>query len=970
MGQNFFERTTTSTNEARICIGDLQVTPTECIHLLQTVFIKKDVINADVLYQDIIRKAENTLPKSAAKGIKDILNPLFTKCQTIFRLLISMDDGRPHAHVDWAAVEASLAVFEQEVNYLFAKYSKTIWVLGSILVPFLQAFLAEKRTKAALAVAFKEKSSKPVLYQMLLNEYNEFGISIPNVVEEANTLTGIEEAVSKEIIEKISVSEHYSQEVKEPKQAYIRDIAYLRTLKEDTLYIQERLGWKKYNLADLNNHQLGDLIAQILPKCFQSQKQHATLQLLAVLNQLYYNVSHAYLSDEDLAAILLALTQSKIELQWQLDVNSVSPKALLIYLAVLCLRGDIVHIEQASRLLDMQNEDGQQQKFLQILNIIYTEYHHPVTDKLGVFHIHKPKEDAKTYYFGSQVLQFSSHSPVNLYLAQSLLELKQQILQPFEAWHAVLSQELKQAELHSYREDLLETVEKMWISNVQNQAPYQNLKQIDHMIRQFQHRVMTKIWQRTEQSLLTDAANKVKPLTRKRMEVLHKHSAEICRNLRVRHRARYTDVLSVLQMPEDLDKCRLEARLYYDQICWTDVERTHWIQSYLKRQMLRLHRLCPTVERVSASMDQLKLFLEYFAEQKRQDKLSLELNAAIQIGMSTYRCIESIVPWAIESGMQNVVTDLSTVTNASARQILARTVLEKLNWVTHTDSVYYRWFVSNAMKNAAGKVYEAANALSVTPDNPEILQNFLTILVEQQHKLAQHWFFPWHWFWRYPDTRKVLTETLQQIRTMISLQQIPAQQLSKSEELGQCAIVLEDLRNEIQRKKIEPTQGIAWNAVMTTLEAIQNSFSGYAMLYELRSYLETQQRKFMLKQHSYFFGTRYLDHTESLLRVLDTALDKMGQNAQRLLTSPHFLQQKARQIQAKHHEFTKVTIQPGYCESQYFDIWITSSAPIADFHQDAKNIWYKRVYHAKDLFKFSHDCTLLPPNNGLTLSMV
>lgn len=972
MGTNFFEKIVSSANESSIRIRNHNFTPSDCTKLLQTIVIKKDALNAETRYRDILTRAKKKLSESAAKGLQDILDPLYTKTLAIFRSLISMEDGSPHAHADFNALDASLMAFEQEVKKLFKQYSKTIFVLQLALVPFMQSFIEDKRTKESLAVAFKEKSLKPFLYQMVVNEFEEFGITVPVVNESECKLDTIEDAVLKTVVEKISAVESTGKKTTAQEQ-HIRDLAYLRNLNGGDYYYlnsssKRNLKWEKCRLAELDTEQLLTQIQAVLRTETESpetnnavyQEQRTVLHLLAILHQIYINLSHSPLKEEDLAAILLALSQSKVELQWQLDVQQVSAPALLLYITVLCLRGDVVHIEQAERLLGLRDSAGNQQEFLRLLKIVYTEYHHELTDKLGVFHLQTPKMEAKTHYFGSQIIQFSSHPAVNSYLAQTLLELKQQILQPFDAWYAVLSQNSNQPELQQYRETLLEIVEKMWMWRVHNQSPYHHLKKIDYMIELFQQHDLPRIWQNTENKLVAwSTSQELSQNARQRINFLRMNSTKIYQDLRLKHHAHYAATLPVLDLSGDVEKHILQARLYYDQNCWSGSERMQWIQSYLKRQIIRLQRICPEVRRVSDSIEQFKIFIEYFAAQSGNHQLSVESISAVQIGMQTYRCVEAILPWAREGNIPEMITNLTAITNATARQTLAQTVMTKLNWVTNTDSFYYQWFESKTVKQAAGRIYEAAQAVVAAPENSSALQNFLSTMVEQQHRLAQDWHFPWGWFWGYQDTREILATTLEQVRTMITMQQIPAYQLQAAEEAGHCAIVLEGLRSEIQRMEIEPTKIMAWNTVLATMKTIQKSYSGFAMLYELQSYLESQRQKFLLKRYSYFYGPRYTDQTDSLLRVLEKALEQIGQDAQMALANPAFLSQKARQIQTQHHEISEVNIQPGYCETQYFDMWIRSTEPVTNFQQEAQNTWYKRFYHAKDLFAFSRETGIL-----------
>ena len=969
MTTNFFERALASGPEVKICIGNQQFSTDECIRLLQNICMRKNGAGIEVLYNNVLENAKKKLPKSASNGLSDILQPLFIKLLKFLRTLISMEEQKPHAHVNWSAMETSLNVFEQQVETLFTEYATTIWFLRPVLLPILQSSLADPRTKTSLALAFTQKSLKPVLYQMLLNEYEEFGIANIPISQAEESWQDVNATELRVVIEKIFIAEFQRPTVENNSLSYVRDLAYVQFLKDHaTFFVENKDQWNKYQLADLDNKELGSLAQRVFHGCSEVLDQRSTLQLLAILNQIYCNVSGAYLNDKDLAAILLAFSQSKIELQWQLDVHQVSPAALLLYISVLCMRGNIVHIEQAARILNLQDATRHHQQFLAILGIIYTEYQRPQIDKIGVFHCPTPKSDAKTYYFGSQIMQLSEQSPVNLYLAQTLIEIKRQILQPFDAWYAVLHDDRNVKILHQYREDLLEMVEQMWVLHVKSNGPYTHLKQIDHMIARFQHRDLPRIWRTSEDKLVTlNLISNSSNITAKRVNLLQKNSVEIYRNLKSRHHARHAHSVSAIRLPEDLDKYSLSASLHYDQSYWSDDERSHCVQMYLNRQMVKLHRLCPNVEKTSNPIDQLKIFIKHFSEQVQFAAISIELNSAIQIGVITYHCVESILPWANEDNTKAMIDTLSAVTHFTARKTLANSVLTKLSWITDSNSFYYQWFASKTIKNASRAVYEAAQTLVSAPENVDALQFFLLSLLEQQHKLAQDWHFPWHWFWRYPNTQNIIQETLQQVRKMMVLQQIPAQQLQMAEEAFHCKLILEKLQKEIKNKNIAPTQKPEWRKVLMTIETLQKSYSGYAMLYEIQAFLETQEQKFILKQHSYFFGTSYSDQTDSLIKILDTGL-KQHMDVQSLVANPIYLRQKAQQILSQEQGFSDVTILPGFCNTHYFDMWITSSEPIDDFHAEKENLWHKRFYHAKDLLKFSHACLVLPENNELRMS--
>ncbi len=965
MGSNFFEPTVSPQGETAFRVNHLQFSSDDLVKILQNILIRKEANNAEASYHVILERARSTLSKGISDGVEEIIAPLYIKFLVFFRVLISMENGSPVHHVDWDRLEASLLGIDLEIKTLFKRYSTTIWTLQHlVLIPFFQTFLADPRTKACVADSFKNQSIQPILYQMILNEHEAFGIATPHIAVEIDSVLNATEGMLLETaVERIAGLEFsVTTQLEDEARSYIRDLAYLQILSTEDFYYfnAESKTWKTCRLTELSRADLLQLLQQLLqsPSAVidEQHEQRTLLQLLAVLHALYHEITHLNLSEQEFASILLALKQSRIELQWQLDVYQTSPATMLLYMSLLCLRGDVVHIEQAERLLTLEDESASSRVFLQSLGIVYTPYLSHTIAKMGLLHIQNPKSQPNTYYFGSQVLCFGSHPALNNYFAQALLEIKQRVLQPFDTWYAVLRAEVSESNmLQKYREGLLDKVEKAWIQYVAAHAPYQHLLHVDQMIEFFQNQHLGQIWQETAQELMGWANQQtLSQTTQKRLGFLSKES----NTLVVRHPARYAAALPQLTVTSDsVGRQLLLARLSYERIYWMYVDKMQWIQAYMKRQMVHLQRLCPAIDKGLTASEQLKFLIRYLAELPR-NTFSIEAIAATTLCVNLFRCLCPILPWSAESKVQDYIAYLSQITSDAALRFLGEKVMTEFFWVTQTDSFYYQWLESNTVKQAAETVYRAAQRLSIAPANKKNLKAFLVALTEQQNLLAQkNWYVPWGWLWGYTDTREVLAMTRQQVRRMVSLQQIPVNLVQEAEESARCFGVMQDFQTAVEQLEVAPIQREAFQRVLKQIQTIQTTYSGFAKLYALRAYLETQRQKFVQTNYSCFYGPRHRDQMTTLLSILDHGLHSLGQNAQTIFADRNFLAQKAQQIQAQQAGVTDVRIHPGYGEEPFVDVWITSTEAIRDFQPDTRstNTWHKRFYHINDLCAYTRE---------------
>lgn len=955
---SFFKTSITSSGQLRITIGALQLTPSECISLLQAVLIKKDAINSEKVYNNILNQSKRVLTETGGENVRNIVQPLYGKVLGLFRLLISMEDASPLPNVDWAQVDACLIDIDANTKELFKKYSTTIWAFSYLLVPFFQGFISDPRTKKVIAEVLTKHSLQPVIGQMIANECHDCGVTVvpmPPVNSGFLSQQEVNTDLLEAVLEKISVIERIAMERSaDDSPHYIRDLAYLQALSTDDFYYQNGQAYQRCRLTALTQEQLIALMSTVMRPCEDNvASQRATLQTLAILLELYRRLTGTNLGEKDLASILLALQQSQFELQWQLDANKTSPGALLLYTSLLCLRGDVVHIEDAERLLALQNAASQSLKFLAELNIVYTECTDPSGTKIGVLHTRVPLKNPHSYYFGSQFLKFSEHPALNLYLAQTLLEMKQSVIQAFDAWYAILrNADEPSLFLQNNREGLLKNLDCSWMQFISTRLSCQNLQQIDHLIQEFQRDNLVKVWQKTEKTLSEYAAKQtLSSAASIRLDVLRTSSDAWTAQLSQQHFGRYAASLSDLSGYDEGGKYLSQARLHYDRAHLLEQKDMDWLQRYLKQRLLAIQRLCPAAKRTSVAKEQFEILIHYLGDKCGQEGLSPEWVAAMDLCVNLYHCMESILVWSDVSTVQENMGSLSKVTSDMAIQALAKTLMKRIHWVTQTDSFYYRWLESRTVKRAAHHIYDLAQKIAIEPSNKDVLKSFMQALFEQQSILSQlWWYFPFGQFFGYADLRDVRRMALQQVNQMVSLQQISVDLWQEAQEAAQSAPHMQRFDLAIFRIRVDASQSGAWQTVLQEVQAIQVNHSGFAMLYELQAYLQTQRHKFILSRPGFFYGTIQIDQIAPLLKILDRACCEIEKTTQGSITYQAFLAKKAQQVLVRNTSISSIYIQIGRLNDYFFDMRTQFKGG---------DVRCKRFYQANDLFTFARKAGVL-----------
>lgn len=956
---SFFERTATVNGKCQVKIGALQLPPQDVIILLQTILYKKNANNSNIQYRDILQKAYNVLPKSGADNVQKIVTPVYNKIEAFISLLISMEDASPNTAIEWDQVEACLTDIDTELKRLFKEYYWTIYALKPALIRFFQSFLDDLRTRSTITAAFNTHSLSPILGQLIVNEYQDHGVTLPQIVtssQDVSDVKDIDPFLLEEAWEKMKVMESVQGDQVGDAQNYYRDLDYLQVLQTEDMYYEDPHNGNLHancRLSELSCEQLSELAQKVMAQSSSPDTlstQRFTLQTLAILRELYFKITNSRLDEKQLTSILLALQNAKFELQWQLDASQTSPSALLLYISLLCLRGDIVHIEQAEQLLQLQTGQEQHLRFLQQIKIMYSPKISQVsTPSIGALHCRSLTPLAKTYYFGSQLIRFSEHPAQNLYLAQALLEMKQHMLQHFDAWYEVLWSMVppQDPSLQSYREALLVQLDQTWMRHIHDHLPLYSLQNIDQTIELFQRSVLGKIWQDTEQKLceLSSRFRASDKVAIKRLEFLRTQSNVIDEKLAIRHYGRYAESLSVLPLARERVKHTSYARLYYDRPYLTVLEQMQCIHRYMKHHLAQIQRLCPDARRVTNHSEQLEVFIQYLAEHQQRGEFSAEMVAATTRCVHLYQSVNGLIKWSNDETLLPNMGILSNVTSEHACKTLAETMMTQLDWITQTNSLYFQYLESNTVKLAAMKLHTQAQRLASDPSNQTLLTDLLQTLITQQQVLSQLWWYVhfFGWLFGYADVRVVCAQALQHLNQMIALQQIPEQVWQDAQEKALCVPFLEKFQINLGRIQICAAQLPAWQIIIEEIRAIENNTFGYARMYELRDFLRTHRQKFMTTHSSFLYGNRQVDQIDKLLRGLDQAITLIEKNTRGVLADRILLKQKSQQVQNRDEGIAKVSIQPGMMKDYFFDMWITSKQGATQF---------KRFYDTNEFFAF------------------
>ena len=968
MKQSFFEIIDCSAPKAVIQVKNLQFSSDELIKILQAIIIKKQAHNAQALFDDFFSRADKNLPKFISNPFKEIINPLTIRLLTLFGELISMENARPKSHVNWQVLDEKLLGIEGAVKELFDKNKMTIASFYTPLIYFFQSFLKKSKTKESIRACFSAKSIKPMLYQLIVNEFEECGITV-----EEGHLQEYDLNVLKTILKKISglesiLNQHFdSQEF-----SYLRDLAYLQSISTEDFHYFDAVenSWKKCILSKLSRIELIDLISLVRHPSEWNDGlgiHGNNLRLLALLVNLYSDRTKNPVSIQDMGSIMIAHKQILRECQWQIDANHISTPALLLMISLLCLSGNIVHLEQADNLLALQSKVGANWIFLKNLGINYQSYQTDSRSQIGFFCINTAKAHQNTYYFGSEIISFGRDDGLNSYLAQALLKIKRIVLQSFDSWYLRFGHLIQGSQ--SYRALLLVSIEQTWIRFHAQHLPYKNLSHADHRLAWFfQTYPLPKILQSTIEEWVKSAdligsslqtQELLKPLVEaigKTYELSTDHNLGFFypEYLQVTDQPNHVaeQLLCTFKiMPEGFAHYQLIARLHYDQISCLSSNLNPWIDEYLHRQIMTLRRLCPEAPIERNKIDQLACFIQKLAALPI-NAISSENIAAMRLSVNLFYCMESILPWSGESKLRTDIAYLTKIVSDKLLQSLGATILTELKWIETKDSFYLQWLVSNPVKRAGEAIYSAAEQLSTEPNNPTYLKNFLITIAEQQKLMHRYWFIAWIWFWGYKEIKEILVAAYVQVDKMVDLQLISGKLVQEAQEAAQSIEMIQNFHTRLKQVQVAADQQQAFQEVLRGIQLIETRYSGSAKLFELRAYIAANQQVFVKTERHYFYGARSCDQGAILINILDKGLRKLGQDTDTILINPNFLMEKAHDFKAKLSSIKNVFIYPGYVGHSFVDVWIVSDLAIRDFRTTAENIHYKRFYHANDLCNY------------------
>ena len=934
MNSTFFEKRSTEAGD-RICIHDMEWTTDQCIQILQYIVTKADALNFERSMHERMLKYANNSPTGAAE-INKRVRPLMNKMICFFSLLISMEDGSLQKEVDFAQVDRALFNISEEVKRLFKAYQIIIYATKSKLITFFQAQLQSPVLCEEVKTVFTTHDIRSFFFHMM-NQKAAMALQASSPETQSQF---VDPNTLSEVIKNINALESARIMSGSLQCSLSRDLAYLRELQQGIFYDndQQQVALSALSIPELNHRVKYQLS---LPK--GETDARVTLQLLALISEIYHRTTQRLPSDAEKRGVLLALEQPKVGLRWSLEAAGTPTAVLLLYIAILCLRGDTVYLEHPQQRLAVDQDLQTSREFLLNLQLSYEEIQGcQQLFKTSIISYSGRSLERDTYYFGFQAAPESGVHTLDAYLTQALNDIKQLILKPFDAWYTILvHQDAKM--LQTYRQTLLDTINTAWVAHIMASMPLTTLHQVDEVIALFQTQQLPKIWQNMETQLIELSREKsLREADQILVSFLSEQSDWIQTSLCSRSYPQYGSVLS--DIPGDMDpNDAVYARLYYDEVCLSQDEKLRLVQQYIKNRLLALHHLCPEVRRSASYTEQVYLYVNYLNEQAHLGS-PVRLIQATRLCVELYRCIQALLPdTSTVSSKMNHLIELSKHT---AIKSMSQTVLTRLHWVTQTNDFYVRWLERREVTGAAQKIHRMAQKVFDNPNDAIACKRLLQTLYEQHTILSQlGWYFPWGWFFGYPDTRDVLTTAIRELDESVVLGQIPVRYVQEAKEAAACAPFKTAFDIRVQQCQIDPQQAAEWQQVLSQIRRIQASDSGFGMMNELRYYLLTQRQKFVCTQHSYVYGSRQVDQVDDLLRYLKHALQKTGSlHAERLFLS------KKEQQWAKGSSMP-VVIQKRHLGRDYFDVWIQSQQPSSGFQalslEMTGRIWQQRFQTSK-----------------------
>ncbi|PJD90575.1 MAG: hypothetical protein CK424_07800 [Legionella sp.] len=902
----FFKRRTTLDGEM-IVIGDQEWTPGQCVQILQYIAKTSDALNLQQVFDGMLLKYAMN-PQAAAK-IRPFVESLMGKTIHFFSLLISMQDGSLKEQVNFEDIDHALLEIDLESKFLFQNHQRIIYFLQTRLIRFFKGYLSVPELQQEIEIIFKstDHDVRGFFHQLITL----------NAVQGLQPLSDVTQPVQFETNALNETIVHIN--ALETGDGFHRDLAYLSEVQLGSFYDHSE---QVHQLSELA---LPFLIDMVLPySCLKDQR--STLQLLALLSEIYQRITQRLPSDTDKQIVLFALAQTQQGLRWQLDAKTSTP-ALLLYVAMLCLRGDTVYLEHPQQRLAMDQSLETSRQFLLNLQLSYKEIHASQqsfkTSIISSSQSHSIGNE--THYLGFQKIPglLSSHT-LDDYLTQTLHEIKQLILRPFDAWHVILVG--KNAEVsQDFRKYLFDTLHTEWLTHIAGAMPLTTLQQVDELITLFQTQKLSQIWRSTEKQMMEFCDEQTLTEAEKvRVDFLKKQSAWIQTYLCIRPHPQYASyLLDTTIEPESND--RVKALFHYDLNYLSQDKKSQLVQDYIKNQLLVLHRLCPLVRRDVSYAQQLRLFIDYLDEHVRSDRSARLIKATI-LCVELYQSIERLLPDFAD--MFTKLQHLSNISRQSAIKSMSQTLLTCLTWSTRPTDFYVRWLERQEVIRAAQRIHRAAQKVFDTPNDSTACKLLMQTLYEQQAILSKlGWYFPFGWFFGYTDTRDIVASAISGLDEMVSLGQIPRVLMQEAKEAALCAPLVKTFHQHLQQCHIEPQQAKEWQHVLSQIRKIQSAHSGFGMLSELRYYLREQRQKFMSTQRTYFYGPRQVDQVNGLLACLDTALKQ----AQSLSTDRLFLSKKEQQLQLLEQGAVSVAIQSRHLGRDYFDVWIQADQPVVDF---------------------------------------
>ncbi|MDP3561692.1 MAG: hypothetical protein Q8R83_05910 [Legionellaceae bacterium] len=285
-------------------------------------------------------------------------------------------------------------------------------------------------------------------------------------------------------------------------------------------------------------------------------------------------------------------------------------------------------------------------------------------------------------------------------------------------------------------------------------------------------------------------------------------------------------------------------------------------------------------------------------------------------------------------------------------QNLAADICKQFAWAKNPKSFYCTQIEYSIVTQAAQDLWKMADAVVHSPQDDRAISALHKALCHYEMTLKSMWYyFPFGYFFGYPDTRQVIAQALAQFDCLVQVGGYAATAHHESYEAGKCQAYLYDFWSELAALQVTDTT--EWTKVVDRLKAIQEDNDGLAVVDELLHYLQHQAKdKFVIKpdlltRFSSLFISVPRDPIPQLIKTLSAVRKNIEQDNPGVdpVRGALFLSKKEAKLRTSlkcifpTNKFNKLEIKPGHTGfNAYFDLVIQCDDPIeiAGFSHDPR----------------------------------